>query len=101
MLMIVASRICSRMTLDTAGAQQVPLRQEIDVLNATWTSSRRASATASVSTTHIDSEALDALVPNLLLQPLVENAIRHGIARARPAGVDRHSRRSASGTGSD
>jgi two-component system LytT family sensor kinase len=33
----------------------------------------------------IEAEALDLLVPNLVLQPLVENAVRHGIA-PHPAG---------------
>jgi len=34
----------------------------------------------------VDSSALGALVPQLLLQPLVENAIEHGVARRAGAG---------------
>jgi sensor histidine kinase YesM len=34
----------------------------------------------------IDPRARDALVPPLVLQPLVENAVEHGIARDRRAG---------------
>ena len=29
----------------------------------------------------IDSHAITAMVPNLILQPIVENAVRHGVAR--------------------
>jgi two-component system LytT family sensor kinase len=34
----------------------------------------------------VNPETLDARVPNLILQPLVENAIRHGIGSRAEAG---------------
>jgi two-component system, LytTR family, sensor kinase len=37
----------------------------------------------------IDPETLPALVPNMLLQPLIENAVRHGIARLAGGGTIR------------
>ena len=42
----------------------------------------------------VDPELLDARVPNLILQPLVENAIRHGIApRAAGGRIEIEARR--------
>src|SRR5207237_7058566 len=42
----------------------------------------------------VDADTMDACVPNLLLQPLVENAIRHGIApRATPGRLEIRARR--------
>src|SRR4029077_6089075 len=42
-------------------------------------------------------DTLDARVPNLLLQPLVENAVRHGIApHVRPGSIAVHAARDES-----
>lgn len=41
----------------------------------------------------VPAETLDALVPHLLLQPLVENAVRHGVARLASVGRIRISAR--------
>jgi two-component system, LytTR family, sensor kinase len=45
----------------------------------------------------IPAESLSALVPNLILQPLVENAIRHGVAQSSSAGLVRIAARRANG----
>jgi LytS/YehU family sensor histidine kinase len=36
--------------------------------------------------TRVDDDVRDALVPNLILQPLVENAVKHGVSQLRGAG---------------
>jgi two-component system, LytTR family, sensor kinase len=69
-----------RLSLRTSQEQEVPLRDELEVLDC-YLGLMRARfgkrLTAHVVTTP---ETLDARVPSLLLQPLVENAIRHGNA---------------------
>ena len=39
--------------------------------------------------THIDSPSLHQLIPSLVLQPLVENAVQHGLSRKRGGGTVR------------
>ena len=75
-----------RQTLDNDTAQEVPLRAELDFLGRSLEIEQvRFSDRLLV---HIDlaSDTLDALVPNMVLQPLVENALRHGIGRKAQGG---------------
>jgi two-component system LytT family sensor kinase len=77
-----------RMTLHTSGTQQVPLKQELEVLQKYLEIEQTRFESRLVISMQIDVESLDARVPNLLLQPLVENAIRHGIApHSRPGWI--------------
>src|SRR3984957_17075998 len=86
-----------RMTLDTSGTQQVPLKQELEVLQKYLEIEQTRFESRLAIAMHIDFETLDARVPNLLLQPLVENAIRHGIApHARPGWIAIHAVRDGS-----
>jgi two-component system, LytTR family, sensor kinase len=74
-----------RISLDNAGTQETSLRQELEFLQRyVDIESIRFEDRLEVSF-DVPGETLDASVPNLILQPLVENAIRHGIA-PRPAG---------------
>jgi two-component system, LytTR family, sensor kinase len=76
-----------RTTLDRSSAAEVPLSEEIDFVDRYLAIERiRFQDRLRVEMT-IDDDALGAIVPNLILQPLVENAVRHGIARRTNAGA--------------
>ena len=70
-----------RMTLDSSGAQQVTLNNELEMLRKYLEIEQTRFGTGRLGVAiHVEPDTLDALVPNLLLQPLTENAVRHGIA---------------------
>jgi two-component system LytT family sensor kinase len=75
-----------RDSFEKIGAQEVSLKQELGFLEKYLEIEKTRFRDRLSVETDIDPETLDAEVPNLMLQPLVENAIRHGIARRREAG---------------
>jgi two-component system, LytTR family, sensor kinase len=76
-----------RRVLDGAGQQEVPLKQELDFIRNYLEIERiRFQDRLKVAITAAP-DTLDARVPHLILQPLVENAIRHGIAPHLFAGL--------------
>ena len=68
-----------RHSMDTASAPEVPLRQELELLERYVDIMRVRFDDQLEVETKADPRALDALVPNMILQPLVENAIKHGV----------------------
>ena len=68
-----------RLTLDRIGTQQVPLNDEVDFLRKYLEIEQRRFGDRLQFIIDVDPHVLDAPVPNLILQPLVENALRHGI----------------------
>lgn len=78
-----------RVSLEKVGVQEVPLKEEIEFLERYLEIEQTRFQDRLTVRVEIDPGALDASVPNLLLQPLVENAIRHGIApRSTPGEVE-------------
>jgi LytS/YehU family sensor histidine kinase len=77
-----------RMTLRSSNTQEVRLNEELEVLSTYLDIERVRWGARLTIETNIQSETLDAFVPNLLLQPIVENAIRHGIAHSRPGRLE-------------
>jgi two-component system LytT family sensor kinase len=82
------------LALKSSGAQKVTLQQELDFLNQYLAIENvRFQDRLSVQM-EIDPQTLEAVVPNLIMQPIVENAIRHGIAPKSSAGrIEIHARR--------
>jgi two-component system LytT family sensor kinase len=86
-----------RYTLEESTDQEVPLSRELDLLEEYIDLMQiRFQGKLSVSM-EIDDETRRAFVPNLLLQPIVENAIKHGISKViRPGEISVRSRRADS-----
>jgi signal transduction histidine kinase len=83
-----------RLALDNTDAHEVPLRQELDFLERYLEIEKTRFRERLTVQTEVDPDTLHARVPNLVLQPLVENAIRHGIERhARPGKIVLRARR--------
>jgi len=69
-----------RATLNEVGGQEVSLRRELEVLDLYLRIQLVRFQDRLKVERDVDPRALDACVPNLVLQPLVENAVKHGIA---------------------
>src|SRR6202167_4203996 len=69
-----------RTMLDREAAPETPLSQEIAFTEQYLSIEQTRLEGRLVVDVSISPETLDALVPSMLLQPLVENAVRHGVA---------------------
>jgi sensor histidine kinase YesM len=75
-----------RMSLGSVGEQEVPLAREIEILEYYVDIQQVRFHDRLTVTIDAEPNAQRAFVPNLILQPLVENAIKHGIAPRAAAG---------------
>jgi two-component sensor histidine kinase len=75
-----------RTTLDTRDQQEVTLLRELETLQLYLDIERERFSDRLRVDMEVHPDVLEARVPNLMLQPLVENAIRHGIAPLHEGG---------------
>jgi hypothetical protein len=76
-----------RHSLENVGVQKVPLRDEIEFLTTYLEIEQVRFEDRLKVELEIEPETLKASVPNLILQPLVENAVKHGFAEHEKAGL--------------
>jgi LytS/YehU family sensor histidine kinase len=76
-----------RTTLEVSAKNEVPLRTELLFVDRYLEIQQTRFGDRLRIQREFDSTVLDALVPPLLLQPLVENAIRHGIESCETGGT--------------
>lgn len=77
-----------RLTLENSGSMEVTLQQEIEFLNGYLEIERIRFQDRLTTDIRVDPEVLDVRVPNLILQPIVENAMRHAIGNSRSGRVE-------------
>ena len=75
-----------RATLDNEGSYESPLRDELDITRLYLEIEKTRLGERLTVIEETDAALLESGVPRLLLQPLVENAVRHGIAKRREGG---------------
>jgi signal transduction histidine kinase len=75
-----------RVSLETSGTQMTTLRQELEFVNCYIAIEKVRFEDRLQVSFDIAPETLDASVPHLLLQPLVDNAIKHGISKLAAGG---------------
>src|SRR5262252_5435620 len=84
-----------RLTLDNSGAEEVTLQEELEFLRCYLEIEQVRFQDRLMVRMEIQPETLEAMVPNLILQLIVENAIRHGIVQEVGKGrIEIHSSRS-------
>jgi two-component system, LytTR family, sensor kinase len=76
-----------RLSLEARDRQQVPLAEEMAFLDHYVAIQKIRFGAALRIETRVDPEVKYALVPCFIVQPLVENAIRHGISRRASGGA--------------
>lgn len=74
-------------TLTRTSPEKVPLSQELEIVENYLAIEQVRFADRLRIEIKVDPNALDGLVPCFLLQPIVENAIRHGIAHCETDGL--------------
>jgi two-component system, LytTR family, sensor kinase len=75
-----------RAILDDAEAQEVPLRRELECLKLYLGIEKVRFGDRLETVFQVEAGTLDAALPHMSLQPLVENAVRHGVSRRAAAG---------------
>ena len=77
-----------RLTLNATPGQESTLRHELELLDRYLDIQRARFDTRLAIATCVEPDALSAMVPQLLLQPIVENAVRHGVDAEGRARID-------------
>lgn len=85
--MLVGLSDLLRHTLEHSARQEVELREEINFIKLYLSIQQMRFSDRLRTEFDIDPATATALVPNLILQPLTENALRHGIANSAETGV--------------
>jgi signal transduction histidine kinase len=95
--MIVRLSDLLRAALESSDTQEVALREELEFLKRYLEIEQTRFGERLTIKLDIAPDTLDAQVPNLILQPLVENAIRHGIEpRSKPGCIELRAHRQES-----